>query len=97
MEQAQTEQKLEHLQRALDAKVSQMARVQAGDSQMASLRAHYDRVLKDLQSERDELQRERVNLLLVRQTICNSLVVSAEVSECSFSTQELRLSHWPVI
>lgn len=84
MEQLQVGQKLEHLQRALDAKLSQMARVQAGDGQMANLRAHYDRVLKDLQCERDELQKDRLNLLLV----CLGLQTNPLGGSCSSKSSE---------
>ena len=37
--------------------------VVAGGGQVAALKEHYDRVLRDLQAERDELQRERVALV----------------------------------
>lgn len=56
---------LEKLQQVLESKEAQMARVMSGDGQIASLKGHYDRILGELQVERDELKRERMDLLQV--------------------------------
>lgn len=57
---------MDSLQRALEAKEAQMQRVVSGSGQVAVLKHHYDRVLTDLSSERDQLQKERTELLQVR-------------------------------
>ena len=64
LEQAKVANDLEQLQQALIAKESQMARVMS-DGHLATLKSHYDRVLGNLQAERDELQKERLKLLQV--------------------------------
>jgi hypothetical protein len=56
---------LEKLQQDLENKEAQMARVLNGDGQIASLKGHYDRMLTELQCERDELKKERIELLQV--------------------------------
>ena len=43
-----------------------MQRVVSGSGQVAVLKQHYDRVLTDVSSERDQLQKERTELLQVR-------------------------------
>ena len=66
---------MDSLQRALEAKEAQMQRVVSGSGQVAVLKQHYDRVLTDLSSERDHLQKERTELLQVRpaSAICTLL------------------------
>ena len=49
----------------LENKEAQMARVMNGDGQIASLRGHYDRMLTEIQAERDELKKDRLELLQV--------------------------------
>lgn len=65
VEQEKVAGELEKLQQVLESKEAQMARVLSGDGQIASLKGHYDRVLKELQDERDELKKERMELLQV--------------------------------
>lgn len=78
IEQQQAENKLEQLQQTLEAKQAQMARVLSGDGQMATLRSHYDRVLTELQAERDELQREHSDILQVKWHIPSALSSALE-------------------
>ncbi len=56
---------LEKLQSILESKEAQMARVMSGDGQITSLRDRYDRMFTELQAERDELKKERMELLQV--------------------------------
>jgi len=65
VEQQKVAGELEKLQQVLESKEAQMARVLNGDGQISSLKGHYDRMLTELQSERDELKKERVDLLQV--------------------------------
>lgn len=66
MEQQDAATQLQQLQAALEGKEAQMARVLSGDGQIASLRKLYDQKLAELQAERDDLQKERLDLLQVR-------------------------------
>ena len=63
VEQQKVATELENLQRVLASKEAQMARVMSGDGQIASLKKHYDRIFTELQSERDQLQKERTELM----------------------------------
>ena len=65
MEQQKVASELDKLQQVLEQKEAQMAQVLTGGGQIASLKGHYDRVLKELQGERDELKKERMELLQV--------------------------------
>lgn len=65
VEQQRVQAELDGLQRTLEAKEAQMARMVGGRGQIAAMKQHYDRVLADLQSERDELARERAQLVKV--------------------------------
>ena len=65
VEQQKVAGELEKLQAVLESKEAQMARVLSGDGQIASLKGHYDRMLTELQTERDELKKERLDLLQV--------------------------------
>ena len=71
---------MDSLQRALEAKEAQMQRVVSGSGQVAVLKQHYDRVLTDLSSERDQLQKERTELLQVRPVIEFSRCCAALIS-----------------
>jgi hypothetical protein len=65
VEQKRVQAELEGLQRTLEAKEAQMARMMGGRGQIAAMKQHYDRILADLQSERDDLARERSELVQV--------------------------------
>lgn len=65
VEQQRVQAELDGLQRTLEAKEAQMARMVGGRGQITAMKQHYDRVLADLQSERDELARERAQLVKV--------------------------------
>ena len=67
---------LEKLQAVLESKEAQMARVLSGDGQIASLKGHYDRMLTELQTERDELKKERLDLLQVRGCLLKSVLAA---------------------
>lgn len=54
---------VEQLQRALDAKERKLQELVSGTGQVPALKQHYDRVLADLQSERDSLISERKALM----------------------------------
>ena len=64
MEQARALRELEELQRALEAREAQMEAIQSSSSVLA-LKKSYDRMVADLAVERDELQKERTQLLQV--------------------------------
>ncbi len=66
LQQEAVQRQLETLQQALEAKEAQMARLTKGGGQVANLRQHYDKALKELGAERDALQRERRDLVSVR-------------------------------
>lgn len=68
LEQQKAASELDKLQQALESKEAQMARVMGGDGQIALLHKHYDQKLSELQCERDELQKERMELLQARAT-----------------------------
>lgn len=63
-EQARALRELEGLQRALEAREAQMAAIQSSSSVLA-IKASYERLVSELAVERDELQRERQQLLQV--------------------------------
>ena len=65
VEQQKVASELEKLQNILESKEAQMARVMNGDGQIASLRGRYDHMFKELQAERDDLKKERLELLQV--------------------------------
>ena len=105
MEQQRFQSEMDSLQRALEAKEAQMQRVVSGSGQVAVLKQHYDRVLTDLSSERDQLQKERTELLQVRpvhETLrcCEALLSWKRVS-CREACRGLagwtcfQLSHFP--
>ena len=58
-----------------------MQRVVSGSGQVAVLKQHYDRVLTDLSSERDQLQKERTELLQVWPATGSSRYYEALVTE----------------
>ena len=62
IEQQKVASELEKLQNILESKEAQMARVMNGDGQIASLRGRYDHMFKELQAERDDLKKERLEL-----------------------------------
>lgn len=54
---------IDALQRQLDAKERKLQDLVANTGQVPALKQHYDRVLQDLQSERDSLVSERKQLM----------------------------------
>ena len=56
---------LEGLQKELEAREAQVAAIQSSTSSVLALKASYDRALADLAVERDQLQKERTQLLQV--------------------------------
>ena len=76
---------LEKLQSILESKEAQMARVMSGDGQIASLRDRYDRMFTELQAERDELKKERMELLQVCLLESLHLTLPGSIHEALFS------------
>lgn len=64
-EQARLQSELAALDAAHAARVADMEALTAGSSRVSAMTAHYDKVLADVASERDSLQRERASLLQV--------------------------------
>ncbi|KAK9846882.1 hypothetical protein WJX84_000810 [Apatococcus fuscideae] len=62
MEQEKANRDLDSLERQLAAKQADMARMQTGSGQVVMLKQHYNRVLGELQQERDQLQSEHSQL-----------------------------------
>lgn len=62
MEQEKANRDLDLLERQLAAKQADMARMQTGSGQVVMLKQHYNRVLGELQQERDQLQSEHSQL-----------------------------------
>ncbi len=56
---------MDSLQNKLEAKEAQLAKILSGSGQVTALKQHYDRVLKDVASERDTLHKERAELVQV--------------------------------
>lgn len=65
VEQQKALTELEKLQNTLESKEAEMARIMSGDGQISTLKGRYERVIKDIQAERDELKKERMDLLQV--------------------------------
>ncbi len=65
-EQARLQAQLAELDAAHAARLADMEALAAGSSRVSQLTQHYDRVLLDLATERDSLQKERGSLLQVR-------------------------------
>lgn len=85
VEQEKVANELEKLQQVLESKEAQMAKVLSSDGQMASMKGRYDRALRELSAERDELRKERVELLQV--STSKPLLVS--LNQMSMMTQDL--------
>ena len=81
-EQARAMRELEDLQAALEAREAQMAAIQSSSSALA-LKQSYDRVVAELAQERDELQKERTQLLQVLWLCCRMLLNSSYASRVS--------------
>ena len=62
MEQEKANRDLDLLERQLATKQADMARMQTGSGQVVMLKQHYNRVLGELQQERDQLQSEHSQL-----------------------------------
>ena len=65
-EQARTAGRLDALQRALEGKEAEMARLAGGEGRVTAFRAHFDAALAQLAEERNALQRERAQLVQAR-------------------------------
>ena len=65
-EQARAAGRLDALQRALEGKEAEMARLAGGEGRVTALRAHFDAALAQLAGERNALQRERAQLVQAR-------------------------------
>lgn len=61
---------VEQLQRALDVKERKLQELVSNTGQVPALKQHYDRVLADLQTERDSLISERKALMDVSALRC---------------------------
>lgn len=73
MEQEKANRDLDLLERQLAAKQADMARMQTGSGQVVMLKQHYNRVLGELQQERDQLQSEHSQLQQVHFTVSNCI------------------------
>eukprot|EP00798_Chlamydomonas_sp_ICE-L_P008275 gene8275-1544_t len=62
-EQEKMKQDIVALQRVLEQKEKKMGELQRNTNQVPALKQHYDRVLSELESERDQLQRDKVDML----------------------------------
>lgn len=60
----------------LEAKEADMRRVLGGSGQVSSLKHHYDKVLQELEQERDQLQTDRADLLRVPPTCLPFLILT---------------------
>lgn len=65
LEQEKMKHEMAALQRLLESKEKRMAELQSGSGQVPALKQHYDRVLADLQKERDSLMQEKVTIMQV--------------------------------
>ena len=65
-EQARAAGRLDALQRALEGKEAEMARLAGGEGRVTALKAHFDAALAQLAEERNALQRERGQLVQAR-------------------------------
>ena len=65
VEQERVARELQGLQERLEAKEASLAQLQTSSAVLA-LKANYDRVIADLASERDGLQKERLQLTQAR-------------------------------
>eukprot|EP00884_Botryococcus_braunii_P003163 jgi/Botrbrau1/12848/Bobra.0045s0017.1 len=94
VEQKRVQAELEGLQRTLEAKEAQMARMVGGRGQISAMKQHYDRILADLQNERDDLARERAEL--VQRPGCRGSGVSVKLQRgCGISVKLQRGSGDP--
>ncbi len=80
-EQARQAGRLDELQRTLEAKEAEMARLAGGNGigRVDHLKAHYDEALAALASERNALQKERGQLVQARGLRCRARVPSCKL------------------
>lgn len=66
MQQARQAEQLDALQKAIEAKEATWRRLNGGQGKFSEIKARFDQELAQLQTQRDELQAERTQLIQVR-------------------------------
>lgn len=84
-EQARAAGRLDALQRALEGKEAEMARLAGGEGRVTALKAHFDAALAQLAEERNALQRERGQLVQARPLLAGKRLQGprSPAKECS--------------